>query len=257
MPKSRVDASEVTAVVRQVVEGAQQALGGGFVGAYVTGSLTTGEFDTESDIDVVIVTEGDVNDAQLEALASMHAAVARGQSPWATEIEVSYIAKDALRRHDPKHALHPRLQRGTGQRLARFPHDSDWVVERHLLRERGITLTGPDPKTLIDAVAPNDLRDAMLPLVKGWISSFLDEDEPFTDRGHQSYVVLTLCRILYTLDHGDIVSKRVAAQWAEENFHERWRPVIQSAWRGRQEAREPVEDSDETIAFIRQITELV
>ena len=44
-------------------------------------------------------------------------------------------------------------------------HDSDWVVQRHTLRERGITLAGPAPQTLIDPITPNDLRRAMLAIL--------------------------------------------------------------------------------------------
>jgi hypothetical protein len=252
-----IEAQEVTAVVRELVEGAQRVLGDAFVGAYVTGSLTTGEFDEASDIDVVIVTEGELDDAQFDALELMHVEISKKETRWATQLEVSYFPRADLRRYDPGRSLHPRLDRGKGERLKMMHHDSDWVAQRHMLREKGITLIGPDPKKLIDPISPDELREAMRPLLLDWIRPLLDERVPFAGRGHQAYIVLTVCRILYTMEHGEVVSKREAAKWAQENMHDRWQPLIERAWSGRQRPSGPMEDANETIAFIRQIVELM
>lgn len=52
-------------------------------------------------------------------------------------------------------------------------------------------------------------------------------------RGNQTYTVLTLCRILYTLDSGAVVSKPVAARWAHQTMGGRWAALIEQArtWR--------------------------
>jgi predicted nucleotidyltransferase len=253
----QIDAEEVTEVVRELVEGVQRVLGKHFVGAYVTGSLTTGEFDEASDIDVVIVTEGELPDDKFDELETLHADLGRQESRWATKLEVSYFPRAAIRRYDPMHSLHPRLDRGKGERLKMMHHDSDWVAQRQQLREHGMTLVGPDPKNLIDPVSAADLREAMRPLLTDWLRSLLDERVPFAGRGHQSYVVLTMCRILYTMEHGEVVSKRAAAKWAEENIHDRWRSLIERAWEGRQNPGAPMEDASETLTFIRQMVELM
>jgi predicted nucleotidyltransferase len=254
---TQIEAKEVTAVVRELVEGAQRVLGDQLVGAYVTGSLTTGEFDEASDIDVVIVTTEELDDARFDALELMHEEISRKGSRWANQLEVSYFPRADLRRYDPGRSLHPRLDRGKGERLKMMHHDSDWVAQRHMLREKGLTLIGPDPKKLIDPVSPDELREAMRPLLLDWMRPLLDERVPFAGRGHQAYIVLTVCRILYTMEHGEVVSKREAAKWAQENMHDRWQPLIERAWRGRQSPSGPMEDANETIAFIRQIVELM
>lgn len=250
-----IDAAEITAVVRDLIESVQRILGKQFVGAYVTGSLTTGEFDEASDIDVVVVTKDELPDHLFDELSAMHERIASGESKWATQLEVSYISRRELRRHDPKHTTHPHLDRGRGEALKRIKHESDWIPQRHMLRERGFTLVGPDPKTLIDPVSPDDLRDAMRPLLSGWVKSVLKRKVPFAGRAEQSYVVLTVCRILYTLEHGEVASKRAAAKWARELLHERWHPLIDRAWHGRQNSGLPLEDTKETLAFIRHALE--
>ncbi len=78
-------------------------------------------------------------------------------------------------------------------------HDESWVVQRSVLRERGMTLAGPAPQTLIDPVSPDDLRQAMLAVLYGWAAQILDDPAQIKNRGGQTYTVLSLCRILYTL----------------------------------------------------------
>jgi hypothetical protein len=122
-----------------------------------------------------------------------------------------------------------------------------------VLRERGITLLGPDPKTLIDPVSPDELRAAMRVLLHGWGAHFLEHPELLAGRGYQSYVVLSLCRLLYTLQTGEVVSKSAAAGWAKENLVEKWRGLIDRAWTGRHHGELPAEAGDVTLTldFIR------
>lgn len=57
--------------------------------------------------------------------------------------------------------------------------------------------------------------------------------EQLRSRGGQAYVVLTLCRMLYTVDTGQVVTKRVAATWARTTLDARWWPLIGRARVGR------------------------
>jgi len=93
----------------------------------------------------------------------------------------------------------------------------------------------------------------MLPTLDGWAAHFLDHPEEINFRGYQSYIVLSLCRILYTLKFGSVVLKPTASQWAKETLEEKWLPLIVRAWIGRQNgylALEP-EDVQGTLDFIR------
>jgi predicted nucleotidyltransferase len=244
---------EVNVLLEDLVGSARTILGRGFVGAYLYGSLASGGFDRDSDVDVLVVTDDRISEALFAALLDMHDRIATGSSWCATQVEVSYIPKRALRRFDRADALHPHLDRGKGERLRWMQHDSDWVVQRHMLRERGITLAGPPPTTLIDPVSPDDLRQAMAPVLHEWLASLLDKPSPFNGRGHQSYVVLTLCRVLYTLEHGSVASKRAAAAWAQETLDAPWPELVQRAWEGRSHsaAEIPTGDVASTHDFIR------
>jgi predicted nucleotidyltransferase len=243
---------DVNAVLDALLAGARTALGERFVGMYLFGSLATGDFDpNSSDLDILFVLDAALSDADFAVLAAMHARFAAGGSPWATEIEVSYIPRDALRRYDPARKLYPRIDRDSGV-LSMKAHDVDWVIQRYVLREHGIAVTGPALAELIDPVQPDDLRRAEVELMRVWWGPMGDDPVRLYRRGYQAYSVLTMCRVLYTLQYGAIVSKPVAARWAREMLDARWRPLIERALAWRKDQQDVLgDDVAETQALIR------
>ncbi len=236
----------------------REVLGSQLVGAYLFGSATGADFDRDSDVDVLAVTEGGISDGTFAELQRMHARIAAIDSWCATQLEVSYIPRTAVRRYQPPDVLHPRLDRGKGEKLHIMSHDADWVVQRHLIRERGSVLVGPSASELIDPVSPDELRQAMRELVQEWLAPLVDDPPLVHTRGYQSFLVLATCRILYTLELGDVVSKNAAALWGEETLAARWNPLIKGAWVGRQhpDALPRPRDLEETWGFIRYALEI-
>jgi len=245
--------ADVNALLSELLGGARAILGPQFVGMLLYGSLASGDFDSASDVDVLVVTHDDLSPDTFTALAAMHARIAQGDSPWAVQLEISYIPLAALRRHDPRRATHPRLDRGQGERLHWMKHDVDWIVQRYALRERSLVVAGPLPASLIDPVSTADLRGAMRPLLLRREQSLRDHPEDLNFRGYQSYVVLTVCRMLYTLVHGQVVSKPAAARWALATLDGRWVGLIERAVQGRHVPGSALAPGDqaETMAYIR------
>jgi predicted nucleotidyltransferase len=247
---------EVNHLIQKLLMEAQTILDEEFVGMYLFGSLTSGDFDQDSDIDVVVATVDEISKDIFSELQPMHERIYAGDSPWTIQLEVSYIPRRALRRYDPTNALHPHIDRGSDD-FFMMQHDESWIVQRYVLRERGITLAGPAPQTLIDPVSPNDLRQAMLAILNEWVSQILEDPVQLEQRGCQSYTVLTLCRILYTLQHGTVVSKPVAARWVQETLDNQWTPLIERTWIGRHNPglEASSEDVNGTLEFIRYALE--
>ncbi|MBN1260675.1 MAG: DUF4111 domain-containing protein, partial [Anaerolineae bacterium] len=102
-------------------------------------------------------------------------------------------------------------------------------------------------------VSPDDLRQAMQDILQTWATPLLDDPEALQQRGGQSYTVLTLCRILYTLSYGTVASKREAARWAQAMLDPRWHPLIERTWEGRRHPGLDASPDDirDTRAFIR------
>ncbi|MBA3534545.1 MAG: DUF4111 domain-containing protein [Ardenticatenales bacterium] len=250
---------DVNGLLEDLLRRVQSLLGNQVVGLYLFGSLTSGDFDEDSDVDVLVVTDGELSQHLVSSLAVMHERIAVSHSPWGTQLEVSYIPQRALRRHDPDNALHPHLDRGKGERLHWTQHGSDWVTQRYVLRERGITVVGPPPTALIDPVSSKELRQAMRVLLQEWIVPLLHNPTPIANWGYQSYLVLSLCRILYTLQEGTVVSKPTAACWAQQTLNPQWHSLIDRAWLGRHYPDEPAPPADlsETLAFMKYASQTI
>jgi len=225
---------------------------------YLEGSLANGDFDQASDVDFVVVTDQEISGELFVELQAMHDRIAMLDTPWAIQLEGSYVGHGALGRYDPDKALHPNIERGLGERLKMAHHDASWVIHLWILREQGIILIGPPPQSLIDPVSPADLRQAMQSLLPARSAPILQDPAIIKGRGYQSYIVLTFCRMLYTLQNGAVASKPSAASWAQEALDKQWRPLIERALIGRHHPEEAALEADVkgTLEFIRYCQEL-
>jgi predicted nucleotidyltransferase len=180
---------EVNDLLQELLESVRAILGSHFIGMYLDGSLASGDFDQESDIDFVVVTDVEISDDLILALEAMHERIAAIDSSWAIQLEGSYVSEQAIRRYDPTLAQHPNIVRGGGECLKMIHHDECWVIHR--------------------------------------------------------------------LQHGTIVSKRVAAPWAQAALDARWVLLIERASAGRYNPGiEPSSDDvDEMLEFIRYALE--
>ncbi len=232
-PEHPTPYAEINALLHEVLIGAEHILGEHCVGMYLEGSLVSDDFDQDSDIDFVVVSDDGLSEDQFAALQLVHDRIATIDSWYADQIEGYYLSQHALCRYDLTHALHANIERGPGERLKWDHLDSAWLVHLSILRDRGVTLAGPSPRSLSDPITPRQLQQAMVESVQRWSAPKLDNPEQLRVRGSQAYVVLTLCRVLYTLYTGGVVTKRVAARWAVSTLDARWVPLIERAWDGR------------------------
>ena len=239
---------QVNRLLRDLLTGARAALGDAFAGMYLYGSLALGDFNPRSsDIDFLVATAAEVTAEQLGALQPMHPPLAAGRTKWARELEGSYIPLAALRRYRPPDTRHPHIDRGSPA-LQVEQHDTDWIIQRFSLREHGVTLAGPAPQTLIDPISADDLRQAVRDLMWWWELQLTDTQRVETP-AYQVYTILSMCRIRYTLLHGDILSKPAAVRWALQALEPRWAGLIQAAqaW----QPGPPMDHLPEPLAFIR------
>jgi hypothetical protein len=65
-----------------------------------------------------------------------------------------------------------------------------------------------------------------------WWEPMLANSTPLKQPGYQSYAVLTICRGLYTLEHGKLAPKAVAAYWARKRLPAHLQGVVDNALGG-------------------------
>jgi Domain of unknown function (DUF4111)/Nucleotidyltransferase domain len=252
---------ELASVLQQFVASVQNALRSNFLGAYLVGSLATGDFDLDSDVDFLILTKAEVGDAEVRSLQTIHGDIhALGCYP-AEHLEGSYLSTDLLNRADLVGVERLWYVDNGSTSLERSVHDNQWHV-RWILRERGITIIGPDPKTLMHAIPAEALRTEAVNGLQKLKSHFVAAiDQPpgwFNMRFGQSFAVLTSCRMLHTCQTGTVQSKLSAVRWAEQSLDPTWRELIRKAWTERigvrfgDKVRQPAETSvvHETAKFI-------
>lgn len=218
---------EVIDMLTAVLPSMHEALGDNLMGVYLRGSLAMGDFDpVTSDLDFFAVTERPVSEAAFTVLVAMHARLDVLPNHYAGQLEGPYIDRCAARRFRPGER-YPTI--GRGEALAWHEHGYNWVLERWMVREHGITVLGPNPKTLIDPVASNELRTAARLRMRDWDAWANRPDDPewLLPRNHKAYVVETMCRALYTLVCGELASKPRAVAWALDTLPEPWRSTVE------------------------------
>jgi predicted nucleotidyltransferase len=240
---------DVNEILNHLLSNAKDLLKDQFVGMYLYGSLSSGDFNPEtSDVDFLVVTSNYLPEATIAELESMHQRIWASGLERAERLEGAYIPKALIRRHDPNAAPCPTINE---KKFYVGGFGSDWIIQRHVVRECGVVVEGPDPKTLIDPVSPDDIRNAVMDTLNEWWFPMLDDPSWLQQHGsnYHGFAVITMCRALHAIEHGTIVSKPVAVQWAREKFGSEWHSLLERA-----AASQHGEYSDflnETLAFIR------
>jgi hypothetical protein len=247
---------EVDRAVERLLDGIGEAVGGQLVGLYLHGSLALGDFfPPASDVDFHAATTGTLGRPALERLGAMHAAF-KAEGGWVARLEGVYLPPAGLRRLEPAGDRWPTV--GLDWDFTFGRPGPTWVLDRWVTRERGLVVTGPDPRELIDPIGPGQLRGAVLASMLGdWAERARGRDVAWLrPRNYQAFAVLTMCRDLYVLERGELVSKPVAAAWAGRRLGSGWAAQVERAlgWR----ADERVDDPGlaETLEFLGHAVEL-
>ncbi len=231
---------ELTEVLEQLLAGVKSLLSDNLVGIYMVGSLATGGFDLDSDVDFLVVIKYELSIEDVENLQQMHRRIYDRDCYPAKHLEGSYIRLELL--SNSKTMLKEKIwYLDNGSRILELSnHDNRWHVH-WVLRERGVTLWGPEPTSFVKPIPEKALKDDVLVVMELIVKGFEQElDQPlgfYNSRFGQSFVILTMCRILYTLSTGILVSKQVASVWAKDSLDNKWTSLIEQAWQEREGVR--------------------
>ena len=219
------------------------------------GSLVTGDFDQNvSDIDLLAILESSLNDQEFEQLQKMHQDFASEHKEWDNRIEVQYMPKLALKTFKTQEneiaVISP------GEPFHKKIIGKHWLMNWYMVREKGITLFGPDPKTIIEPISKEEFIESVKDHAKSWGEWVKD----MKSKGAQSYSILTLCRALYAVRNGEQVSKKQAALWTIKQLPE-WSNLINNAILWREEAKNKQIESEathaETERFVNFVRDLI
>jgi hypothetical protein len=207
-------------------------LGKNLVGIYLYGSVTQRAFDpSRSDIDGIVVTRRTLTDRQFRTLRTWMARKARA-NPWTRRVQLIFLLKNNVLTMNAPSCLYQfgRLSRGTS--------DGNPIIWIDVL-DRGVVLSGAKPRSLVPTISATLLEQALEREI-GYLRAEMIRKSRSKWRdvpSYRAYVVLTLCRILYSFHTGKIVSKPVAARWAVRSLPRPWHVLIRQASRGESRKR--------------------
>ncbi len=233
--------------------GVHYSLRDNLVGTYLTGSLTYGDFvETRSDIDLAVVAHKPLSETELESIKLLHLAIESQFPKWHQRIECSYIPEQLLSCVLPPEE--PRPWWGFGVLYEAAPYGNEWIINQYFLWKCSIPIAGPEFRSLVQPVQIGDVQNACIrDLIQEWVPK--SEDPAWLDNPHyQSYLVLNLCRIIYTVLNSDAGSKATAASWVK-NAYPAWAKLIESAlgWQW----GESMHHKQESIDFINFAVDLI
>jgi hypothetical protein len=252
--------TELNQVLGELVARMQQILGDDLIGVTLQGSFAVGDYDQHSDVDFIAAVEEELTSLQVEKLQVMHDQVYQLESEWAKHLEGSYFPREILL--DPsKLGMDLWYLDHGGRHMIRSDHCNTLLV-RWVVREQGVTLAGPDPKTLVEPVPVEALKAKIFEVLNTWGQQILDDPALYNNRFYQAFIVLNYYRMLHDLINGFPGSKRAGAEWAKRALDPGWSDLIDGTWAGRpdpaQKVKQPPDpqDFERTLRFVSYVMEL-
>jgi predicted nucleotidyltransferase len=213
----------VRGTLRRLTRALDAILGANLFGVYLYGSLTQRAFAPDrSDIDCIVVVRRDLTPGQVQKLRRWLAEAVLIDR-WIPRLQMQILLKGRLLRPDARGYLY---QFGA---LRRSGSDGNPIIWMNVLAS-GLTLRGPAPATFLPPITSEMLFKALVREVGYLRTEIGNPASKWRDkRFYRAYVILTLCRILYSHRFGDVVSKPRAARWALQTLPTRWHSLIRSA----------------------------
>ncbi len=249
--------ADLNLVLKDLVESLRAALAGNLVGVYLQGSFAVGDFDEHSDVDFIVVTENPLATAEVDALQKMHGRIFETNILWAKHLEGSYFPKSVIQQYEDCSEKLWYLDNGSRE-LIQETH-CNTVLVRWVVRDMGVTLTGPPPISFMDSIPVVALRRQIWAVMHDWGKDILADPEPYRNRFYQQFLVQNYSRMLHDLVKGVPGSKRGGTEWAKENLDPKWHDLIDRSWSSRGNGfvtvRQPADPDDmqATLTYVQYI----
>ena len=214
---------EIQTLLESYVKLLREEFGEAIFGVYIYGSLVTGCFDKESsDVDFLTVIKSSLDPEDIKRLEGVHKKL-RSINSFGNMLEGEYVRYGDII---------------DGMPYKQYPYFAFGRFEGHVglksfawfqLKERGIALYGNDFKDIAGETDWKEIRAELLERISDYWSGMADWKLLF-DRW-LALVVLSVCRIYYTLENKSTISKDGGGKFALSKLPEKWHILINEALR--------------------------
>lgn len=206
----------------------EEIFGTKLVGVYLHGSLAMGCFNPDkSDIDLIIVVEGDISDRQ--KLIFMESIVGLNEKAPAKGLELSVVKRKYCKpflyptpfelHFSPAHLkwFHDAPQNYIENMKG---EDKDLAAHFTVINKYGIALYGETVEDVFALVPRDDYMDSIYADIENAEQDILSDPV---------YIILNLCRVLAFLEDGLCLSKKGGGEWGIKHLPDGQRTVISEA----------------------------
>ncbi len=206
---------------------------GHVVGVYVHGSAALGGFGPSSDLDVLVVAEGDED---WPTLGSQLLADCGGPR----SLELSVVEASAARQPSPPWPYHLHVNSGEARfGLGAGRGDPDLIAHYAVTRAAGVAVSGPPADSVFGRVSRRQLVDY-----------FREELQSGVDHGDQRYAVLNTCRAVAYASSGRLLSKVDGGLWWLAELG--GRSVVEEALTAQREGRDLGPSTPDAKGFVAE-----
>ena len=222
----QTDTPQLHQQITQVLWMTSELFGNQILGTYLYGSATLGSLRPDSDIDILIITNKELSTDVREALTKQLMNISgRGHNCEKRPLEITVINQNDMIpwQFPPKceymYGEWLRSEMETGK-IPQAHYDPDVAILLWQARKYSNVLKGVDAKKLIPCISIEDIRKAIQYSLPGLIASL---------KGDERNVLLTLSRMWFTLEIGEICTKDIAAEWVYSKLPKDMSPLLEIA----------------------------
>jgi aminoglycoside adenylyltransferase-like protein/nucleotidyltransferase-like protein len=203
------------------------------VGVYVHGSAALGGFGPASDLDVLVVADGE---ADWPGLGTQLLADCGGPRP----LELSVVEASAARRPAPPWPYHLHVKSGESRfGLGAGRGDPDLIAHYAVARAAGVAVSGPQADSVFGTVPREHLVDYLRTELQWGV-----------ENADQRYAVLNTCRSVAYARSGLVLSKVDGGRWWLAELGEQ--SLVEEALAAQQEGRDLGRSTPEARAFVAE-----
>ncbi|GFP76330.1 aminoglycoside adenylyltransferase domain-containing protein [Clostridium fungisolvens] len=209
----------------------KNSFGNKIYGVYLYNSVALGAFDiNKSDIDFITILNEEFTAKEIVRLKTIHKEL-NDKFKYAKRMEGMYITMDKIGKVNDD--ITPYVYFADNSLHDYGYYDINYVTW-WTLKSNGIGINSPDINELkLDVEWTNIIDNMNYNLNKYWKGK-MDKNLIFLTDYWIEFSVLTLCRILYTLENKNIISKTESAKYQMNNLPDSFRLIIQEALRIRE-----------------------